>query len=86
MCGGAIISDFIPAARSRRVTDADLLWPNLKKAKSTKKKGSRRRLAQETEDDFEADFREFNDESGESEEDDVVEIVDVKLPAFAPKG
>ncbi|THU58016.1 hypothetical protein C4D60_Mb03t09680 [Musa balbisiana] len=85
MCGGAIISDFIPAARSRRVTDADLLWPNLKKAKSTKKKGSRRRLAQETEDDFEADFREFNDESGESEEDDVVEIVDVKLPAFAPK-
>ncbi|CAL9105828.1 unnamed protein product [Musa acuminata var. zebrina] len=71
MCGGAIISDFIPAARSRLVTDADLLWPNPKKAKSTKKKGSRRRLAQETEDDFEADFREFNDESGESEEDDV---------------
>ncbi|CAL9171990.1 unnamed protein product [Musa hybrid cultivar] len=85
MCGGAIISDFIPAAKSRLVTDADLLWPNPKKAKSTKKKGSRRRLAQETEDDFEADFREFNDASGESEEDDVVEIVDVKLPAFAPK-
>ncbi|CAL9111537.1 unnamed protein product [Musa textilis] len=85
MCGGAIISDFIPAARSRRVTDADLLWPNLKKDKSTKKRGSRRRLAQETEDDFEADFQEFNDESGESEEDDDVEIVDVKLPAFPPK-
>ncbi|RWW38777.1 hypothetical protein BHE74_00055957 [Ensete ventricosum] len=85
MCGGAIISDFIPAARSRRVTDADLLWPYQKKDKSTKKKGSRRRLAQETEDDFEADFREFNDESGESEEDDDVEIVDVKLPAVPPK-
>ncbi|KAL6204108.1 hypothetical protein ACLB2K_021377 [Fragaria x ananassa] len=36
MCGGAIISGFIPPTRSRRVT-ADFLWPDLKKSSSGKR-------------------------------------------------
>ncbi|RRT67712.1 hypothetical protein B296_00028758 [Ensete ventricosum] len=86
MCGGAIISDFIPTARSRQVTDADLLWPNLKKGGSKKKRGSRRCAVEETEDNFEAYFQEFDDESGESEENDEVDPLDVQLSAFPPKG
>lgn len=67
MCGGAIISDFIPAAAavggSRRVT-ADILWPNLRK------QGSMKPFL--LDDDFEAGFREFKDDSDfdEDEEDD----------------
>lgn len=56
MCGGAIISDFIPAAvtaRSRRVT-ADYLWLDLKKRASQ---------VIHSDDDFEADFRNFKDDS-----------------------
>ncbi|CAJ1976069.1 unnamed protein product [Sphenostylis stenocarpa] len=56
MCGGAIISDFIPAAvaaKSRRLT-ADYLWPDLKKQTSE---------VIHLDDDFEADFREFKDDS-----------------------
>ena len=86
MCGGAIVSDFIPTARSRRVTDADLLWANLKKGGSKKKRGSRRCAVEETEDDFEADFQEFDNESGKSEENDEAELVDVQFSAFPPKG
>ncbi|KAL2345988.1 hypothetical protein Fmac_007273 [Flemingia macrophylla] len=72
MCGGAIISDFIPPAvtvSSRRLT-ADYLWPNLKKPKS------------DLDDDFEADFREFKDDS---EFDFDIDINDhpIKLFAFA---
>jgi len=56
MCGGAIISDFIPAAvtaRSRRVT-AGFLWSDLKKPTSE---------VIHSDDDFEADFRDFKDDS-----------------------
>ncbi|XP_014521616.1 ethylene-responsive transcription factor RAP2-12 isoform X1 [Vigna radiata var. radiata] len=62
MCGGAIISDFIPAGpagRSRRVTP-DILWPNLKK----------RFLKPLLDDDFEAGFREFKDDSEIEDDDD----------------
>lgn len=83
MCGGAIISDFIPAAtaaRSRRVT-ADILWPNLGKA-SSRKRFSKPIL----DDDFEAGFREFKDDSDidedEDEDDDV--LVSDKPFGFAP--
>ncbi|KAG6473603.1 hypothetical protein ZIOFF_067520 [Zingiber officinale] len=58
MCGGAIISDLIPAAAARRAT-AEYLWPG-----GRKKRGKHRRV--ELEDDFEADFEEFDD----SEEDE----------------
>nr|DAD33239.1 TPA_asm: hypothetical protein HUJ06_012090 [Nelumbo nucifera] len=47
MCGGAIIADFIPRNRNRRVTARDL-WPNSPFAK--------------TDDDFESDFRRFSQE------------------------
>ncbi|KAK7294517.1 hypothetical protein RJT34_17406 [Clitoria ternatea] len=77
MCGGAIISDFIPAGpagKSRRVT-ADILWPNLRKP-SSGKRFSKPML----DDDFEAGFREFKDDS-EIEEDDEDEDVDDHLMA-----
>lgn len=63
MCGGAIISDFIPAAvtdTSRRLT-ANYLWPDLKKRTSRKS---------DLDDDFEADFREFKDDSDFDIDDD----------------
>uniref|UniRef100_D6MKM9 Transcription factor n=1 Tax=Lycoris longituba TaxID=272140 RepID=D6MKM9_9ASPA len=73
MCGGAIISDFIPPSRSRNLT-ADYLWPNLNKGKNKKKSFG-------FEDDFEADFNEFEDESEEGES----EAVDVKPFKFGAK-
>ena len=89
MCGGAIISDFIPvtgtAGRTRRVT-ADCLWPDLRKPISGKRfsKPLRPEVA-ELEDDFEADFREFKDDSEIDEDDnDVDMLVDVKPFAFTP--
>ncbi|KAL6656060.1 hypothetical protein ACP70R_006886 [Stipagrostis hirtigluma subsp. patula] len=81
MCGGAILSGFIrPSAASaaaakkqqpRRVT-ADVLWP-----------GRGREALVDGEEDFEADFREFErglsegeaDGGGDEEDDDVVEEV-----------
>ncbi|XP_008784363.2 ethylene-responsive transcription factor 1-like [Phoenix dactylifera] len=82
MCGGAIISDYIPTARSQRVT-ADYLWPDLKKGGAAKKSKGKRQEFQD--DDFEADFQEFHDESSESEGDDEPELVDVKPFACPPK-
>ncbi|KAJ4882055.1 Ethylene-responsive transcription factor RAP2-12 [Raphanus sativus] len=59
MCGGAIISDFIPPPRSRRVT-SEFLWPDLKKKKSSRKRSS---SFFDLDDEFEADFQGFNDDS-----------------------
>lgn len=88
MCGGAIISEFIPPTlESKRVTAGDL-WPHLKKKKSY---GSGATLAKkhmfvlEDEDDdadFEADFREFSDEQDAGFGD--LKVFDVK-PSFFPK-
>ncbi|KAF0911329.1 hypothetical protein E2562_008218 [Oryza meyeriana var. granulata] len=89
MCGGAIISGFIPQSaaaaaaaaaakkQGRRVT-ADVLWPGMR----GKAKAAGRGFGVE-EEDFEADFREFErglseDEAaggGEEDDDDVVEEV-----------
>ncbi|CAL9137240.1 unnamed protein product [Musa acuminata var. zebrina] len=74
MCGGAIISEFIPAAASRRVT-AENPWPG-----GRKRWGKQRRV--EAEDDFEADFQEFDDESSEDEFDDEEEIDEVGVKCF----
>ncbi|XP_010273830.1 PREDICTED: ethylene-responsive transcription factor RAP2-12-like [Nelumbo nucifera] len=69
MCGGAIISDFIPTSRTRRVT-ADYLWPDLKNTTSGDYYSKPRRSEiDDLEEDFEADFQEFKDESEEEEED-----------------
>ncbi|MED6204742.1 hypothetical protein PIB30_011715 [Stylosanthes scabra] len=72
MCGGAIISDFIPAAaaltaKSRRLT-AEYLWPDLKKGSSAKRVPKAAVI--DLDDDFEADFREFKDDSDIDIDDD----------------
>ncbi|KAI9085820.1 hypothetical protein K1719_032234 [Acacia pycnantha] len=74
MCGGAIISDFIPAAvvaaagrgggRARRCT-ADYLWPNLNKIGS-------------------ADFREFKDDSDIDVDEDDVDVKPFASSAIKP--
>ncbi|RRT73892.1 hypothetical protein B296_00025758 [Ensete ventricosum] len=89
MCGGAIISDFIPTARSERRVTADYLWPDLKRGGTngvkTKKSNGHRRAVEDTEDDFEADFQEFEYESMVSKVEDEAELVD-KPFAFASTG
>ncbi|KAJ7963346.1 Ethylene-responsive transcription factor [Quillaja saponaria] len=86
MCGGAIISDYIPAdPRSRRVT-AEHLWPDLKKPSSGKRYSKLvKREFFNFNDDFEADFQEFKDDSETDEEDEEI-FGDVKpLPSFSRK-
>ncbi|XP_074589075.1 ethylene-responsive transcription factor 1-like isoform X2 [Curcuma longa] len=84
MCGGAIISDFIPTARP---VTSDYLWPDLKKGGGNgarKKKIRDRRAASEiAEDDFEADFQEFDGELMEFGLEDEVEIVEASPKPFA---
>lgn len=75
MCGGAIISDFIPATRSRRLTAGDL-WTDLKK----NPKASKKSQAVNVDDDFEADFLDFKDDSDE----EGGEVIDVKPFASLP--
>ncbi|KAA8540207.1 hypothetical protein F0562_024230 [Nyssa sinensis] len=69
MCGGAIISDYIPASRSRRLT-ADFLWPSdLKKNPSNYFSKPLRSQILDLDDDFEADFQDFKDHSYDQDED-----------------
>ncbi|KAF7813977.1 ethylene-responsive transcription factor RAP2-12-like [Senna tora] len=89
MCGGAIISDFIPAGvagarRARRLT-ADYLWPDLKKLPSGGRfsKHLRPEPVINLDDDFEADFRQFKDDFDIDEDDDDVLMADVKSFAFS---
>ncbi|MBA0748450.1 hypothetical protein Gogos_005265 [Gossypium gossypioides] len=87
MCGGAIISDFIPPARSRLLT-ANYLWPDLKKSGSKKRSGRKhsKKPAVGFEDDFEADFQVFKDEHSDVDDfdDDVDDVLaDVKSFAFS---
>nr|WDA53466.1 ethylene-responsive transcription factor [Erycina pusilla] len=80
MCGGAIISDYIATSRPKTVT-ADYLWPDLRK----KKKGGRKIRSADFEDDFEADFREFEDENEVKEVlEDEDELIEVNPFAFRP--
>ncbi|ESQ48557.1 hypothetical protein EUTSA_v10020945mg [Eutrema salsugineum] len=70
MCGGAIISDFIPPPSSRRVT-SEFLWPDLKnKGKASKKRSKKRSDFFDLDDEFEADFQGFKDDSSFDCEDD----------------
>lgn len=87
MCGGAIISDFVPAVSqySRRLT-VDFIWPDLTAEDSlyeSKKGKKNRREEDEEENDFEADFEEFVDEP-EVEEYGVEELY-AKPLASPPK-
>ncbi|XP_074575894.1 ethylene-responsive transcription factor 1-like [Curcuma longa] len=83
MCGGAILSGVISAARSRRVTNADLLWPNPSTIQSKNGKSGRRLAvaAEETEEDFEVDFQEFEEELEEDDEVDVAEVKSFASPS-----
>lgn len=63
MCGGAILAELIPSTPARRVT-AGHLWPGKGKAKAKQHKGP------ET-DDFEAAFREFDEDSEEEGDDEM---------------
>ncbi|WJZ94214.1 hypothetical protein VitviT2T_013091 [Vitis vinifera] len=70
MCGGAIISDFIPASRCRRV-DEDY-FPALKKRTSgnhCSKSLWSEAVEDDDDDDFEADFLGFKDDSDDEEDD-----------------
>ncbi|GMH03836.1 hypothetical protein Nepgr_005675 [Nepenthes gracilis] len=83
MCGGAIISDYIPTSRSRRLT-GDFPWPNLYGGKSNNSSSGSysKPLRSEVvdidndDDDLEADFLEFKGYS------DLEGFVDVKPFAF----
>lgn len=61
MCGGAIISGFIPAARPSRRLTADYLWP------SKQHKGKK---GEDVGEDFEADFEDFEDDDESDIEDE----------------
>ncbi|GKV09709.1 hypothetical protein SLEP1_g21166 [Rubroshorea leprosula] len=79
MCGGAIISDFIPATPSGRAN----LWSDLKKPGSKSGSGKRhRKQVTNFADDFEADFQEFKDEESDVDFDDGY-LADVKPFAFS---
>ncbi|KAJ6308670.1 hypothetical protein OIU76_018284 [Salix suchowensis] len=82
MCGGAIISNLIPptttARSSRRFTEG-FEWLDTKKPFNNKK--CSKPVVINLDDDFEADFQEFKDESDVDESYDV--FVDVKPFAFS---
>ncbi|XP_022721652.1 ethylene-responsive transcription factor RAP2-12-like [Durio zibethinus] len=89
MCGGAIISDYIPPTQtetwSRRLM-VDYLWPDLKKFGS--KNGSGKRYSKpviDLDDDFEADFQEFKGEEYDVDDFDGVDdvLANVKPCAFS---
>ncbi|KAE7998980.1 hypothetical protein FH972_003469 [Carpinus fangiana] len=80
MCGGAIISDFIPPSRSGRVT-ADYLWPNLKKPISGRRFS--KPLVDDNIDEFEADFQDFKDDVSDVDDEEEVVLADVKPYAFS---
>lgn len=65
MCGGAIISDFIPTSRSRRPS-ADYLWSGAGAGNGYSK--PLRSEIVDVDDDFEADFQVFNGDSDDEEE------------------
>ncbi|CAH2053735.1 unnamed protein product [Thlaspi arvense] len=78
MCGGAIISDFVPPPTSRRVT-SEFVWPDLKNKGKSSKKRSKKSGFFDLDDEFEADFQGFKDDSSFDCEDDF----DVEDDVFA---
>ena len=73
MCGGAIISEFIPPSRSRRVT-SEHLWPDLKKNKG--KASKKRSDFFDLDDEFEADFQGFEDDDASFDCEDDFDVDD----------
>ncbi|CAH2036617.1 unnamed protein product [Thlaspi arvense] len=83
MCGGAIISDFVPPPTSRRVT-SEFIWPDLKKnVKGLKKSSKKRSSFFDLDDEFEADFQGFKDDASIDCDDDFDDVfADVKPFVF----
>ncbi|XP_031090805.1 ethylene-responsive transcription factor RAP2-12-like [Ipomoea triloba] len=87
MCGGAIISDIKPPARTSRRLTSKLLWGSADRSSAGGKKkknfagsyysGGLRSAAFDLDNEFETDFQDFND----YDDDEVVEV-DVKPFAF----
>ncbi|TVU28887.1 hypothetical protein EJB05_20424 [Eragrostis curvula] len=80
MCGGAILANLTKQPGPRRLTEG-ALWPEKKKAKRGGAGGRRYPAGFEDDEDFQADFEEFEVNSGGSDlelgaedDDDVVEI------------
>lgn len=83
MCGGAIISDFIPPPSSRRVT-SEFIWPDLKKSvKGLKKNSKKRSNFFDLDDEFEADFQGFKDD--DDDDDDLFADVKPFVYSASPK-
>jgi EREBP-like factor len=76
MCGGAIISDFIPPSRTRRLTEELLRSTIRKKNPSNYYSKPLRSKIFDLDDDFEADFQGFKDFSDD-------DVLDVKPFAFS---
>ncbi|XP_009135370.1 ethylene-responsive transcription factor RAP2-2 isoform X1 [Brassica rapa] len=70
MCGGAIISEFIPPPKSRRVT-SEFIWPDLK---NLKKKSRKRSHFFDLDNEFEADFKGFKDDDSSFECEDGFDV------------
>lgn len=69
MCGGAIISDYLPAATPSRRLTADFLWPSVaKKTHGSYPYKPPQSEILKVEDDFEADFQDFKDYADEEDE------------------
>ncbi|CAL9220797.1 unnamed protein product [Arabidopsis halleri] len=82
MCGGAIISDFIPPPRSLRVT-SEFIWPDLKnKGKVSKKRSNKRPDFFDLDGEFEADFQGFKDDSSFDCEDEIDDDIFVNVKPF----
>nr|AGE92354.1 ethylene response factor 2 [Ipomoea batatas] len=87
MCGGAIISDIKPPVRTSRRLTSELLWGSADRSSAGGKKkknfagsyysGALRSAAFDLDNEFEADFQDFNDY-----DDDEVVDVDVKPFVF----
>ncbi|RLN41421.1 hypothetical protein C2845_PM01G05250 [Panicum miliaceum] len=74
MCGGAILAELIPSAPARRVTPGHL-WP------AAGGKGKQQRRA----DDFEAAFREFDEDSDEEEVESKPLVFNASSPGAATR-
>ncbi|KFK38783.1 hypothetical protein AALP_AA3G160000 [Arabis alpina] len=81
MCGGAIISDFIPPAPSSRRVTSEFIWPDLRKA-SKKRFNKKRSNFFDLDDEFEADFQGFKDDDSSFDCDDDFDVDDVKPFVF----
>ncbi|KAF3451966.1 hypothetical protein FNV43_RR08062 [Rhamnella rubrinervis] len=84
MCGGAIISDFIGTPQSQRLA-AEYPWRDLKKPSyGMRFSKPLRSEVLDVDDDFEADFQKFKDDSDVEDDDDVIDVKPFTFAARKP--